>query len=208
MPNTNEPSKAPFPKPVELMIADAFYVRLNMRKNHILFKDLSERDARYSFWQYPSALDHRKSILDIHKTIQTYGNPPKQIPIFKKEYEQSLMERIAQELMTTSLASFRIVKVNDSALRDLEVKFIPLQEFAELLQSVRRKQRLCFDTCSLIKLEKLIHQAKLKDIDGHGWVIGNSLEGYTVLTDGVNCIFLDTSNYPKILEKNLKPLLS
>ena len=89
MPNTNELSKAPFPKPVELMIADAFLVRLNMRKNHILFRDLSERDTRYSFWQYDSPLDHRKSILDFHKTIQTHGNPRIQIPIFKKEYDNS-----------------------------------------------------------------------------------------------------------------------
>jgi hypothetical protein len=192
-------SLMPFQKPIEIKIADAFFVRINMREKHLQFTDLSEKHAHYSFWSYGSTID-------FHKTLEPHNNlPKKQIPLFKKELDlQLLTERIAQEIAASQSSLFRITKINNPEWQDLEIDFIPLQMLMELLQPIVKRNRWNIDADFLEKLEQSSRYAKIGELAEYGSIMGTASEGHFVLSSGTHCMLSDQTKLSKIMEKHLE----
>ena len=197
--NTNELGKATFPKPVELMIADVFYVRLNRRTNHVLFKDLSDKNVHYSVFNYGNTID-------MHKTLETETNPlNKHIALFKKELDwQLLAERMAQDIYANPNPLARITRTNSSECKDLDFKFIPITELKELFSHVVRGNRWTFDVDFFDNFESAFRYAKLRELSESSPVMGWSVEGFFTLSYGKNCILFNTNKLSESIEKNIQ----
>lgn len=191
-----EPNKVPFPKPVECVIADAFYVRLNMGRNHILFKDLSKNHVHYSIFHYGTTLD-------FHKTLETESNPLKRYPIqIKKELDfQPFIERIAQDMIANRNA---LVKMNSSEFQDLEVKFIPMTGLKELFSGLVKSNRWTFSFEFFDDFDRAFRYAKLGELPESSPVMGWSSEGHFTLSCGNHGILFDTNKFSEIFEKNIQ----
>jgi len=82
MSSPDEQEISPFPKPIELKLADVVFIA--MRKNLMLFKDLGKRYAHYSIFI-------NGSIIDCHETLEIEN---KHVPLLKVEFDwQFLLKR-------------------------------------------------------------------------------------------------------------------
>lgn len=122
MPSPEDANIIPFPKPVEIKLADVLFFA--MRKNLILFKDLGKQHAHYSFFIYGSTID-------CHETLEV---DHKHIPLLKIEFDwKVLLQRVMKEVGANWRSIFQIVKISDPEWKNLEVEFIPIQVLMELL---------------------------------------------------------------------------
>jgi hypothetical protein len=170
-----------------------------MRKNLMLFKDLGKKNVHYSVFL-------NGSMIDCHETLETeMDSKKKHSQLFEMQFDwQFLMERMAQEIKANWNSLFQIAKINDPEWQDLEIEFIPLQMLTELLSPIVKGYRWNIDMDFLKKLEQSSRYAKLGELADYGSVMGMSSEGYSVLSDGTDCLLFDTSKLSKIIEKNFE----
>ena len=188
-----EGSLTPFPQPIEFKLVDVLFIA--MRKNLILFKELGNESIHYSIFI-------RDSLIDVHKTIE--GKQNKHIPLAEVEFDwQFLMEKIQQEVNSNWKTIFQTVKVNDPDWADLEVEFIPVEMWGELLSPLVKRHRWNVDEEFLSRLQRSLKYSRLEDFAGHGFVIGTG-EGYLVMSDGIDCFLFDTDKLSKIIEKGFE----
>jgi hypothetical protein len=196
-----EPEKVPFPKPVELRLANAFYVRLNMKKNHILFKDLSEKGVHYSVFQYGTTFD-------FHKTLEAESNPLKRHPVqIKRELDLRLLtERIAQDLCADRNALVRVARTDSSEWKDIDLKFIPIAGLKELFSDVVKGNKWTFGVDFFDNFESAFHYTELGKLAVGSPVMGWSSEGHFTFSSGKDCVLFNTSVLSESIEKNLQLL--
>jgi len=182
----------PFPKPVEIKLADVLF--FSMRKNLMLFKELDNKNVHYSVFI-------RGSLIDFHKTIEEQH---KHIPIVEMELDwQLLMGRIVQEVWADWGSIFQTVKIDDPDWADLEVEFVPIQVLMELLSPLMKGARWNVDAGFLQRLETSVSQVKLEEMGNHGFAIGTG-SGYLVISNGTECFLFDTVKMSKIIERSFE----
>lgn len=199
MPITNE-SERGYPKPIELMIADSLFVRLNLRNQHFEFKDIKEKYVHYSAWFYGSTFD-------LHRTIEPPhdGDPRVHVPILKKELNLQLVtERIAQDICANANSLVKLIQINNDEVKDLDVKFISVETLKELFSNVVKGNRWTLSEAFSGNFENALHRAKLRDLSGNLPVLGWSSAGHFIVSSGANCILFNTNTLSDSLEKNLQ----
>ncbi len=192
MSSPNERSITPFPKPVEIKLADVLFFA--MRKNLMLFKDLGKQRVHYSLFI-------NKSMIDFHETLEVEG---RHIPLAKIEFDwQFLLNRVIEKIKADWRSIFQIVKLDDPRREDLEIEFISLQVLMELLSPMMKGARWNVDVESLEKLESSLSCSKLGDLAGYGMIVGTG-SGYLVLANGVECFLFDMDRMSKIIDKSFE----
>jgi hypothetical protein len=192
MPNPDEQEIAPFPKPIEMNLADVVFIA--MRKNLMLFKDLSTKHVHYSFFI-------NGCFIDCHQTLET---EKKHIPLLKLEFDwQFLLRKISEEIIANWRSIFQTIKVDDPEWKDLEVEFIPMQTLMELLPPLIKGARWNVNLEFLNRLEQSLGSAKLKELAKHGASIGIG-SGYLVLCHGSECFIFDIQTMTEIFEKSFE----
>jgi hypothetical protein len=192
MSSRDEHTTTPFPKPIEIKLADVLFFA--MRKNLILFKDLGKQHIHYSFFIHGSTID-------CHQTLEV---DHKHIPLLKLEFDwQLLLQRVMKEVRANWRAIFQIVKIDDPEWMDLEVEFIPVQVLMELLSPIAKGMRWNVDQEFLSKLEQSVSHARLRELAQHGVIIGSG-SGYFVLSNGTDCILFDIDRLSEIIENSFE----
>lgn len=192
MSSPDEQEITPFPKPIELKLADVMF--FTMRKNLMLFKDLGKKHVHYSFFI-------NGSLIDCHQTLET---EKKHIPLFTLEFDwQFLLKKVSEEVVANWRSIFQIIKVDDPKWENLEVEFIPMQVLMELLSPIVKGVRWNVDLESLNRLEQSLAYARLKELANYGVTIGTG-SGYLVISNGTECFLFDTDKMSKIIEKNFE----
>ena len=192
MPSSDEQEITPFPKPIELKLADVVFI--TMRKNLMLFKDLGKKYVHYSLFI-------NGSIIDCHETLEIEN---KHIPLLKVEFDwQFLLKRVSEEIKADWRSIFQIVKIDDPRWEDLEVEFIPIQVLMELLSPIIRGIRWNVDLEFLNKLSQSISYARLGELAKCGMIIGTG-SGYLVLANRIECFLFDIDRMSKIIDKSFE----
>ncbi|MCJ7759920.1 hypothetical protein MUP59_02100 [Candidatus Bathyarchaeota archaeon] len=181
-----------FPKPLEIKLADVLFFAV--RKNLMFFKDLGNEHIHYSIFI-------RGSLIDFHKTFE---DEHRHIPLAEIEFDwQFLMGRIFQEMRDNWRAIFQIVKTDDPQWADLEVEAIPVQVLMELLAPLVKGVRWNVDEKFLEKLESSVCCSRLGELSDGGLIIGTG-SGFLFMSNGTECVLLDTDKISKIFEKSLE----
>jgi hypothetical protein len=192
MSGRDEHTATPFPKPIEIKLSDVLF--LAMRKNLMLFKDLSKHHVHYSFFIYGSTID-------CHETLEV---DHKHIPLLKIEFDyQVLLQRVMQEVKDNWRAILQIVKIADPEWKDLEVEFIPMQVLIELLSPIAEGVRWKVDQRFLTKLDQSVGHSALRDLAKWDLIIGSG-SGYFVLSNGTDCILFDMDRLSGIIENSFE----
>lgn len=193
MSNSDEQDVTPFPKPMELKLADVLFFA--MRKHLIVFKDLT--GSKYVHY----TMVMKGSLLDLHETLEDQG---KHIPLAKIEFDwQFLMDRIIHETRAGWKTIFQTVKTNDPTWEDLEIEFVSVQALKELFFPAVKGVRWNIDVKFLEKLEQSLVHARLGEIANYGFVIGTG-SGYLALSNGTECLLFDMDRMSKIVEKSFE----
>ena len=192
MSSLDEHDITPFPKPVEIKLADVLFFA--MRKNLMLFKDLGKQRVHYSLFI-------NKSMIDFHETLEVEG---RHIPLAKIEFDwQFLLNRVMEKIQADWKSIFQIVKTNDPRWEDLEIEFIPVKVLMELLSPMMKGARWNVDVKFLEKLESSLGSSRLEELADCGLIIGTG-SGYLVISNGTECFLFDTDKMSKIFDKSFE----
>jgi hypothetical protein len=192
MSSPNEQNVTPFPKPLEIKLADVLF--LAMRKNLMLFKDFGKKYIHYSCFI-------NKSMIDFHETFEVED---RHIPLAKIEFDwQFLLNRVIEKIQADWRSIFQIVKIDDPRWEDLEIEFMPVHVLVELLSPMMKGPRWNIDVKFLEKLESSLSCSKLGDLADCGMVIGTG-SGYLVLSNGIDCFLYDTIKMSKIINRSFE----
>jgi len=192
MSSQDEHTTTPFPKPIEIKLADVLFFA--MRKNLMLFKDLSKQHIHYSFFIHGSTID-------CHETLEV---DHKHIPLLKLEFDwQVLLQRVTQEVRANWRLIFQIVKIDDPEWKDLEIEFIPVETLMKLLSPIAKGVRWNVDQEFLSKLELSVGYARLRELAQYGVIVGSG-SGYFVLSNGTECFLFDVQTMSETIEKSFE----
>jgi len=190
--NPQKDDAIPFPKPMEIKLADVLF--LSMRKNLMLFKDLTRKNVHYSLFI-------RGSLIDFHETFE---DTHKHLALIEIEFDwQFLMGRVFQEMRRNWRSIFQIAKTDDPKWADLEVDFIPAKMVMELFSPLVKGKRWNIDMRFLERLDTAIGRSRLGELADSGLIIGTG-SGYVVMSDGVDCVLLGMEKMSNIVERSFK----
>lgn len=193
---TNQPM---FPQPLEVKIADAFFLKMN--KNTFLIKDLKNPKVHYYIY-------FKGSTLNCHVTIENriYAKK-KHINLLDIQIDlDSLFKKIALDI----LAGFKsttlyTTTLNNPKLKDLKIRCVNIETFDSIVKNYSNLKRVNIEESLLKKFDESVHNIKVSDLAGKGVIFGQSKDGTIILSDGISkCIVLNLSKIMKIVEKNLE----
>jgi hypothetical protein len=177
---------------MEIKLADVLF--LSMRKNLMLFKDLTHKNVHYSLFIRGSLIDFHETFEDMHKHIA----------LIEIEFDwQFLMGRVFQEMRSNWRSLFQIVKTDDPKWADLEVDFIPAKVVMELFSPLVKGIRWNVDMRFLERLDTAIGRSRVGELVDRGLIIGTG-SGYLVMSDGINCVLFDMERMSKIVERSFE----
>ncbi len=165
-----------------------------MRKNLMLFKDLGDKHVHYSIFI-------RGSLIDFHETLE---DQHKHISLAEIEFDwQFPMGMIFQEMRRNWKSIFQIIKTDDPQWADLKIDFIPIRVLGELFLPLMKGVRWNINVKFLEKLENITAFSRLGELIGSEVIIGTG-SGYLVISNGIECVLLDTDKMSNIIERSVK----
>ena len=143
-------------------------------------------------------------IYDFHLTLENESDPKKKhIKLLQVQIDvEFLLEQIIREVVEHRHTIFRVTKIDDPEIQDLEVDIHQTQLIAKMFEKMEKKKRLNIDSELLNNLD-LSQPVKIKEIAKYSW-IGKSSDGQIIISDGKNCALL---NFNKILNDIDKKLI-
>ena len=117
MSNSEDSKKVFFPKPIEIKIADAIFVKV--KNNMMLFKDLNTKKVHFSVFMIGS-------IIDFHLTLEDEHNSKKKhIKLLELQIDWDyLLDQIIREVIEHRHLIFRETKIDDPELQELEIDLL------------------------------------------------------------------------------------
>ena len=124
MSNSEDSKKVFFPKPIEIKIADAIFVKI--KNNMMLFKDLNKNKVHFSTFIIGSKID-------FHLTFEDKDATKKHFKFLELHVDWDyLLEQIIQEVVEHRHTIFRVTKIDDPEIKDLEVDILQTQLIAKI----------------------------------------------------------------------------
>ena len=197
LPAEEKTIQPPFPKPLEVKIADAIF--LKMRNNMFLFKDLSNPKIHYSAFIIGS-----KFIF--HMTYENQVDSKNEhVDLLEFEIDwKYLSEKMIQDLKTNLSSIIQKVKTDNPDWQDMEIEYMSPEMLKELLQIGFSRKRWNIDEEFFSRLEESLQYAKFDELSSKNILVGWSSEGYLILSDKIDCWIIDIDKLVRIANKNLE----
>ena len=189
---SEEQKKLLFPKSLEVKIADTIFILF--RKNMLLIKALNIEKVHFSMFIIGP-------IFDFHLTLENERDPKKKhIKLLQLQLDiEFLLEQIIREVVKHGHTIFRVTKIDDPELQDLEIDIHQTQLLMKLFEKMNNKKRVNIDYEFLNKLDSS-QPVKISDITENGW-IGWTSDEQIIFSDGKKVGLLNFALITDIADK-------